>query len=97
MADVGSLLFVLELLEDFEFTNDIMNDDDDIVVFSVVSCFMRRNLTRISGYFEQTVRIMYLMGGLDRDIGRYVGRCIGRCATQNLANRRAPFEQWPSR
>ena len=55
MADVGSLLFVLELLEDFEFTNDIMDDDDDIVVFSVVSCFMRRNLTRISGYFEQTV------------------------------------------
>ena len=55
MADVGSLLFVLVLLEDFEFTNDIMDDDDDIVVFSVVSCFMRRNLTRISGYFEQTV------------------------------------------
>ena len=25
------------------------------------------------------MRIMYLMGGLDRDIGRYVGRCIGRC------------------
>ena len=49
------LLFVLELLEDFEFTNDIMDDDDDIVVLSVVSCFMRRNLTRISGYFEQTV------------------------------------------
>ena len=23
-------------------------------------------------------RIMYLMGGLDRDIGRYIGRCIGR-------------------
>ena len=22
--------------------------------------------------------LMYLMGGLDRDIGRYVGRCIGR-------------------
>ena len=55
MADVGSLLFVLELLEDFEFTNDIMDDDDDIVVFGVVSCFMRRNLTRISDYFEQTV------------------------------------------
>ena len=55
MADVGSLLFVLELLKDFEFTNGIMDDDDDIVVFSVVSCFMRRNLTRISGYFEQTV------------------------------------------
>ena len=28
---------------------------------------------------RQNTRIMYLMGGLDRDIGRYVGRCIGRC------------------
>lgn len=56
MADVGSLLFVLELLEDFEFTNDIMDDNDDVVVFSTVSCFMCPNLTRrISGYMEQTV------------------------------------------
>ena len=55
MADVGSLLLVLELVEDFKEMNDIMDDDDDIVVFSAVSCFMRRNLTRISGYFEQTV------------------------------------------
>ena len=55
MADVVSLLPVLELVEDFEEINDIMDDDDDIVVFSAVSCFMRRNLTRISGYFEQTV------------------------------------------
>ena len=28
---------------------------------------------------RNNIRIMYLMGGLDRDIGRYVGRCIGRC------------------
>ena len=55
MADVVSLLPVLELVEDFEEINDIMDDDDDIVVFSAVSCFMRRNLTCISGYFEQTV------------------------------------------
>ena len=52
MADVVSLLPVLELVEDFEEINDIMDDDNDIVVFSAVSCFMRRNLTRISGYFE---------------------------------------------
>ena len=55
MADVVSLLPVLELVEDFEEINDIMDDDDDTVVFSAVSCFMRRNLTRISGYLEQTV------------------------------------------
>lgn len=52
MVDVVFLLFVLELVEDFEEINDIMDDDDDIVVFSVVSCFMRRNLICISGYFE---------------------------------------------
>ena len=40
MAVVGSLLLVLELVEDFKETNDIMDDDDDIVVFSAVSCFM---------------------------------------------------------
>ena len=38
MADVVSLLPVLELVEDFEEINDIMDDDDDIVVFSAVSC-----------------------------------------------------------
>ena len=57
LTDGGSLLFVFELVEDFKFINDIMDDDDDIAVFSAVSCFMRRNLTRISlsGYFEQTI------------------------------------------
>ena len=39
MADVGSLLLVLEL-------------DDD---FDCASYFMRRNLSRITDYFEQTV------------------------------------------
>ena len=32
-----------------------MEDDDDIALFSATSCFMRRNLTRITGYFEQTI------------------------------------------
>ena len=55
MVDVGSSLLVLELVEDFEVINDTMGDGADIVVFSAVSCFMRRNLSRISGCFEQTV------------------------------------------
>ena len=46
-----------ELMEDdVNVINDIIEDDDDIVVFSAASCFMRRNLTRIAGYFEQTVQ-----------------------------------------
>ena len=32
-----------------------MEDDDGIVVFSAASCFMRRNLTSITGYLEQTI------------------------------------------
>ena len=45
-----------ELMEDdVNVRNDIIEDDDDIVVFSAASCFMRRNLTCIAGYFEHTV------------------------------------------
>ena len=45
-----------ELMEDnVNVINDIIEDDDDIVVVSTASCFMQRKLTRIAGYFEQTV------------------------------------------
>ena len=54
MADV--LMLLPELMEDdVNVINDIIEDDDDIFLFSAASCFMRRNLTRIAGYFEQTV------------------------------------------
>ena len=54
MADV--LMLLPELMEDdVNVINHIIEDDDDIVVFSAASCFMQRNLTRIAGYFEQTV------------------------------------------
>ena len=55
MADLGSLLLMLESMDDDFENNDIVEDDDDIVLFSAASCFMRRSLTRITGYFEQTV------------------------------------------
>ena len=39
-------------------------------------------ITRLSQVFANSYMyiswIMYLMGGLDRDIGRYIGRCIDR-------------------
>ena len=53
MADLGSLL-LMSIDDDLENT-DIVEDDDDIVLFTAPSCFMRRNLTRITGYFEQTI------------------------------------------
>ena len=55
MADLASLLLMLESVDDDFENTDIVEDDDDIVLFSATSCFMRRNLTRITGYFEQTI------------------------------------------
>ena len=55
MADLGSLLLMMESVDDDFENNYILEDDDDIVLFSSASCFMRISLTRITGYFEQTV------------------------------------------
>ena len=45
---------MLESTDD-DFENTDIVDDDDIVLFSATICFMCRNLTRITGYFEQTI------------------------------------------
>jgi len=55
MADLASLLLMLESIDDDFENTDIVEENDDIVLFSATSCFMRRNLTRITGYFEQTI------------------------------------------
>lgn len=55
MADLMSFLCVSECFEDFEFINDLVDEDDDVILFSAVSCFMRRNLTRIQDYSEVTI------------------------------------------
>jgi len=56
MADYVPLLLALELLDDCELeTNEFLDENDDIIYFSVVSCYMRRNLNRIHNYFESTV------------------------------------------
>ncbi|KAL9978418.1 hypothetical protein ACROYT_G015931 [Oculina patagonica] len=54
MANLMSHLCVSECLEDSEL-NDLVEEDDDVVLFSAVSCFMRRNLTRIQDYSEVTI------------------------------------------
>jgi len=54
MAD-ESFVLVDQLTEDFDLENELFDDKDDIMVFSAVSCFMRRDLNRIDGYFEVTV------------------------------------------
>ena len=45
---------MLESTDD-DFENTDIVDDDDIVLFSATICFMCRNLTRVTGYFEQTI------------------------------------------
>ena len=50
-----SFVLVDQLSEDFDLENELFDDEDDIMVFSAVSCFMRRDLNRIHGYFEVTV------------------------------------------
>ena len=55
MADYVPFLLALELLDDCELeTNEFLDENDDIIYFSVVSCYMR-NLNRIHNYFESTV------------------------------------------
>ena len=54
MAD-ESFVSVDQLTEDFDLVNELFDDEDDVMVFSAVSCFMRRDLNRIDGYFEVTV------------------------------------------
>ena len=51
----GSSVLVDQLSEDFDLENELFDNEDDIMVFSAVSCFMRSDLNRIDGYFEVTV------------------------------------------
>ena len=48
-------IVVLSCFACLDLENELFDDEDDIMVFSAVSCFMRRDLNRIDGYFEVTV------------------------------------------
>ena len=39
MADLGTFLFLPEFFDDFEFTDDILEDDDDVVMFKKARFF----------------------------------------------------------
>lgn len=55
MADLGSLFFAFESQDDSHLLGDMLEYSDDVIILSAVCCFMRRNLTRIQDYFEQTL------------------------------------------
>jgi len=46
---------VHELTEDFDLENELFKDEDDLMMLSAVSSFVRRELNRIQDYFEVTV------------------------------------------
>ena len=57
MADSLSILLALEFLDDYEVEiSEVLDEDDDITLFSVGSSYMRRNLNREFDYFEGTIR-----------------------------------------
>lgn len=51
MADLPSPWLVLESIDDNFNNTDIVEDEEDIVVLSAVSCFMCRSLTGINRLF----------------------------------------------
>ena len=60
MADSSSILLALELLDDYEVEiSEVLDEDDDITLFSVGSSYMRRNLNRVRDYFEGTIPLYF--------------------------------------
>ena len=60
MADSLSILLALELLDDYEVEiSEVLDEDDDITLFSVGSSYMRRNLNRVRDYFEGTIPLYF--------------------------------------
>jgi len=60
MADSLPLLLALELLDDSEVeSSDVLGEDDDITLFSVASCYIRRNLNRVCDYVEGTIPLCF--------------------------------------
>lgn len=54
------ILLALELLDDFEVKrSEVLDKDDDIMLFNVVSSYMRRNLNRVRDYFEGMIPLYF--------------------------------------
>ena len=54
------VLFPLDHISCQGFLDKILNDHAEAAVFSAVSCFMQRNLTRIHNYLSKLFRDIYL-------------------------------------
>lgn len=50
-----SVLLLGEDSEESEILNELVEESDDLLLLGAASCFMRRDLNRVLGYFEATV------------------------------------------
>ena len=50
-----SVIVLQELTDDFDLENELFEDENDLTMLSLVSCFMRHDFNRIQDYFEVSV------------------------------------------
>ena len=61
MADVLNIFAALEQGDCETVSCTILDSNNDVIFLAAVACFMRRELTRVNGYFEVTIAA-YLLG-----------------------------------
>ena len=61
MADVLNIFAALEQDDCETISCTILDSNDDVILLAAVACVMRRELTRVNGYFEVTIPA-YLSG-----------------------------------
>ena len=61
MADFLNIIAALEQDDCETISCTILDSNDDVILLAAVACFMRRELTRVNGYFEVTIPA-YLSG-----------------------------------
>ena len=60
MADSLPILLALELLDDYEVEiSEMLDEDDEIMLFSAGISYMRRDLNRARDYFESTIPLYF--------------------------------------
>jgi len=55
MADFFNILAALEQGDCETISCTILDSNDDVILLAAVACFMRRESTRVNGYFEVTI------------------------------------------
>jgi len=91
MADFLNIFAALEQDNRETISCTILDSKDDAILLATVACFMRRELTRVNGYFEVTIPA-YLSGEFENhSINAFSSvhvssRLVGRLNPTSLAN-----------